>query len=135
MLIKRFARYIGETNFAPGEWAGVELDQPLGESTEGSKPLLLVWKRFTIFKSTQHPRFHPCFFVLLSPLFFISKYLYVGTCIVYLILNYLYEFQAIIFFKVKTTGVWGRIDISPVRRTMGSSLGNKCSYRSMEVKL
>ena len=23
-------RYIGQTNFAPGEWAGVELEQPLG---------------------------------------------------------------------------------------------------------
>ena len=25
-------RYIGTTNFAPGEWAGVELDQPLGKN-------------------------------------------------------------------------------------------------------
>jgi dynactin complex subunit len=27
-----FLRYIGTTEFAPGEWCGVELDEPLGKN-------------------------------------------------------------------------------------------------------
>lgn len=33
--------YIGETKFAPGDWAGVVLDEPIGkEPTAGALPIL-----------------------------------------------------------------------------------------------
>jgi dynactin complex subunit len=49
--------YIGETQFAPGEWAGVVLDEPAGQYKKKIVPNVLIFHMNRNFSTVTHLKF------------------------------------------------------------------------------